>query len=172
MKRKAKAPFRKRCHQNLVRLPLHIVFVMTPICKQPRRLEMNRMVLLLLDLAALVSVGYALPGSSEKRRATELEAHVSERLSNQVLEEYSRSRRSNSDSSDSSDSDDDDDNCDVVAVIAGLPALTSAAMTCATNALCYPPSPPPITAVHITALISCALDLLTNVVIALSPCLG
>ncbi len=164
-----RAHFRKRCHHNLVRLPLHIVFVASPICNQPRHFEMNRTVLILFGLTALVAVGYALPGNYEKRTTTELEAHVLEILSNQVLEELSRSRRtkSSSDSSDSSndsddsddsdsDDDDDDDDCDVVAVIAGLPALTAAAMTCATAALATAPVPPaPIATVEITPLVSC-----------------
>ncbi len=56
------------------------------MCNQSRHLEMNRTVLILLGLAAMVAVGYALPANSEKRPTTELEAHVLERLSNQVLE--------------------------------------------------------------------------------------
>ncbi len=75
-----RAPFGKHCHHNLVRLPLHLVSVSTPIYNQPRRGEMNRTVLILLGLAVLVTVGYALPANSEKRPTTELEAHVQKRL--------------------------------------------------------------------------------------------
>ncbi len=132
---------------------------------------MNPTVLILLGLATLVAVGYALPANSEKRPTTELEAHVLERLSKQDMEDLSRSRRRGSKSklpkSYSSDSDDD---CDVAAVI---PALTSEAMTCATAALATAPGPPaPNTTVENTALVGCALDLLTNVVTAFAPCLG
>ncbi len=69
---------------------------------------MNRKVLILFGLAALVAVGYALPANSDKRPTTELEAHVLERLSKHVMEDLSRSRRrgtnSKSPKSDSSDS--------------------------------------------------------------------
>ncbi len=154
-----KSTFSQSLPSQLGSLPLHILFVTTPICNQPRRLEMNRTVLILLSLAALVAVGYALPADSENRPTTELETHALERLSNEGLEELSRSRRFSS--------------CNVFAALVGLRASTTAAMTCATAALSTAPAPPmPITTVEIMALVQCALNLITANAFQLVACLA
>ncbi len=152
-----KSTFSQTLPSQLGSLPLHIVFVTTPICNQPRRLEMNRTVLILLSLAALVAVRYALPADSEKRPTTELETHALERLSNEGLEELSRSRRFSS--------------CNVFAALVGLRASTTAARTCATAALSTAVGGN-ITTVEVLALVQCCSNLITANAFQLVACLA
>ncbi len=64
---------------------------------------MERLVLLLLGIAALVVAGYGLPGGSEaeEKRLTESTTTALDRLASNTFEEQSRSRRSRGSSSSS-----------------------------------------------------------------------